>query len=124
MSDDLWLAVIQVFGSILTILVTVLVPLILNMLRKKYGLEIKAAEDAQIEHAALEAVRIVKELSAAKVKANRGPMTPQEKFSTSVSTVIEAVPSVVRETAERKVIAALSKAGEGSAANPQPAPGS
>jgi hypothetical protein len=132
MSDELWLAVIQAAASILTVAITVLVPLILNTLRKKYGQEIAANKDAQIEHAAREAVLFVKELAAAKLKAQvlpmqpppPGAMTPAEKLSTAISSVVEAKPELSRDEAHRKVVVAMAQVGEGAAANPQPAPGS
>jgi hypothetical protein len=128
MSDELWLAVIQAAASILTVAITVLVPLILNTLRKKYGQEIAANKDAQIEHAAREAVLFVKELAAAKLKEQfvkaspPGSMTPAEKLSTAISSVVEAKPELSRDEAHRKVVVAMAQVGEGAAVNPPPAP--
>lgn len=123
MSDELWLAIIQAAASILSVAITVLVPWLLATLRKKHGLEIKAAQEAQFEHVAREAVLVVKELAAAHVKANRAPMTPEEKLSTAISTVQEALPEKARTDIERKVIAAMPQMGEGAAVNPPTAPG-
>lgn len=128
MSDELWLAIIQVCGSVLSIAVTVLLPLLIATLRQKKKLEITAAQEAQLEHAAREAVLIVKELAAAKLKEQKAagqtpvPMTPAEKKTTAISTMVEALPNTTREDAERKVIAAMPTVGEGAAANPPQAP--
>lgn len=125
MSDELWLAVIQAAASILTVAITVLLPMLLVTLRQKKKLEITAAEEAQLEHAALEAVMVVKELAAARVKKHGAAMAmkPGEKLSTAINTVTEALPDKPRADVERKVTAALVKVGEGAAVNPQPAPG-
>lgn len=116
--NELWLAVIQAAAMVLTPVIGALLALLIATVRAKYKLEVTAAQEAQLEHAALEAVRVVAEFAAAKVKAGRGPMLPVEKFGTAVNTVIEAVPTAKREDIERKVTAALTKAGEGSAVNP------
>lgn len=123
MSDELWLAVIQGAAAVLVSAMAVLVPLLVNSVRKNTNLQITAAQEAQFEHVAREAVLIVKEMAAAKVKANRGAMTPAEKLSTAISTVQEALPDKTRQDIERKVIAAMPQVGEGAAVNPPQAPG-
>ena len=123
MSDELWLEIIKIVGGLGIAAISVLGPMLIATLRSKYRLEVSAAQEAQLQYAAREAVKLVEELAAAKLKAGTRAMASPEKFGAAVATVIEKLPKADRAEIERKVTAAIVDEGMGAASNPQPAPG-
>ena len=123
MSDELWLEIIKIVGGLGIAAISVLGPMLIATLRSKYRLEVSAAQEAQLQYAAREAVKLVEELAAAKLKAGTRAMASPEKFGAAVATVIEKLPKADRAEIERKVTAAIVDEGMGAANNPQPAAG-
>ena len=123
MSDELWLEIIKIVGGLGIAAISVLGPMLIATLRSKYRLEVSAAQEAQLQYAAREAVKLVEELAAAKLKAGTRAMASPEKFGAAVATVIEKLPKADRAEIERKVTAAIVDEGMGATNNPQPAPG-
>jgi len=123
MSDELWLEIIKIVGGLGIAAISVLGPMLIATLRSKYRLEVSAAQEAQLQYAAREAVKLVEELAAAKLKAGTRAMASPEKFGAAVATVIEKLPKADRAEIERKVTAAIVDEGMGATNNPQQAPG-
>jgi iron-sulfur cluster repair protein YtfE (RIC family) len=109
--DEIIQHVIQVAGVALAGLLTA----VLVRLFKKFGIDLDAQKQAQLEYYAKQAVLRVEELAAQQLRKYQQSLTSEAKLSKAVSDVVEHVPRATREQAADAVHAALPQVGLGAA---------
>jgi hypothetical protein len=101
--DSLALFLGNVVFPVLAAFLLGLIGVILDKLRKKYNLDISAAVQSSMEQTAKRAIGYVEERAAAAIKNKVTTLTGNEKLDMAVAYVLEAMPRVTPEQAERLV---------------------
>jgi len=103
---------------VLTLLVTVGVPMGLTLLHrklKKAGLDLAESEQYKVDEAIRQAILEVEELVRAQVKAGLPATSSADKLAMAVQKVQKAVPALSSDVAKSLIHAALSSLGLGAA---------
>jgi len=90
-------------------LVGALVSLVLVKLKNKYNIELKAETEAWISKQAENAVQMVAEKAAAKLKYEKIKLTGNQKLDTAVAMLVTKVPTISRDQADQYIHAALAR---------------
>lgn len=94
--------------------VGLLVSIVLMKIRKKFDIQISAEHEEFIRRQAENAVQLVAEKAAQKVKAKDIKLTGNQKLNMAIGTLLTKVPKISRDQADVYIHAALSRIrGEG-----------
>jgi NADH:ubiquinone oxidoreductase subunit 5 (subunit L)/multisubunit Na+/H+ antiporter MnhA subunit len=108
-------------GTVIPMIVSivgVLLSMVLLKLKKKFNVQIAAETETWIQNQAENAVQMVAEKAAAKLKYNDLKLTPSQKLDTAIASLITKVPEISKEQADVYVHAALARIkGEGATGN-------
>lgn len=94
---------------ILAALVTTLLGIVLDKLRKKFNLDISEKRQEQLNALAVEAIAIAEEKAAAALKTNATKLTGINKLDQAISYIIARAPRVSIEQADALVHSMLAK---------------
>lgn len=94
---------------IIVALIGSLISLVLMKLKKKLNIQVAAETEALIQNQAENAVQLVAEKAAAKLKFSGIKLTKNESLDFAIAALISKTPKLTREQAEQYVHAALAR---------------
>ena len=86
-----------------------MVGVILNIIRKKYNVQVSQSTQTYLEELAAQGVARAEELAAQAIKKNVDKFTSREKLNSAINHILLSAPKISKEKAEGLVHAALAK---------------
>lgn len=99
-------------GAVLPLIVSlvgILVSIVLVKLKNKFNIQLSAETEAWINKQAENAVQLVAEKAAAKIKYENIKLSGNEKLDMAIASLITKVPKITREQADSYIHAALAR---------------
>ena len=109
-------------GALVGLVVLALGGLLLDTLRRKFGIDLSAAANARLQVLAQQAATYAEEKAGAAVKAGAAKLAPDAKLAEAVAWLRRQNPALTEEQARDAILAALPFVGAGSLATDPPSP--
>jgi len=102
---ELWTAIWDILVKCIVVLMSLLVGWVINLVKKKFNIDISKAHQEQLKNWAIEAIYYAEEWGKVKLtdKANKG----EEKFKKAVSKLLAKVPGIDQKKAEELIVTYL-----------------
>ena len=109
-------------GAVVQVLVLALAGLVLDALRRKFGIDASGMADARVRALAQQAGAYAEELSAGRLKSASAKLDPEVKLREAVDWLRRRMPSLTEAEARELVLAGLPFVGAGAARKPTAEP--